>query len=349
MQSINDILLQQDATIRETMEVINRSGAKIALVTDASRRLLGTVTDGDIRRGILRGIELTSAVVSVMNPTPLVMRESESESAALVLMKQRSIHHLPVVDSAGCVLRLITDTELWREGREAATIVVMAGGLGTRLKPLTDTVPKPLIPIAGRPLLEIIIENFLRQGFERFFLSVNYKAKMIEDHFGDGKRFGVSIDYLTESERLGTAGGLRLLPKMLAPIIVINGDILTTMDARLLLMFHREQRAPATLCVCEHSWRVPYGVIVVDSHGSYQGIEEKPTRRELISAGINVLSPEAIDLVPANGSVDMPELLDMVAAKLGPPAIYPLQEYWLDVGRLDDLKTAQEEASGHFG
>jgi NDP-sugar pyrophosphorylase family protein len=198
-------------------------------------------------------------------------------------------------------------------------------------------------------MLEIIIDNFFRQGFERFYLAVNYKAEMIQDHFGDGGRFGVSIEYLSETERLGTAGALRLLPKQSSvPVIVINGDILTTLDARLLLAFHREQHASATLCVCEHSWRVPYGVVVVGPQGKFQGIEEKPTRRELVSAGINVLSPEAIALVPESGPIDMPELMRLASSKLGPPAIYPLREYWLDIGRLDDLKTAQQDIAGFF-
>jgi dTDP-glucose pyrophosphorylase len=346
---IDQILIGTQASIREAMETINRSTAKIALVTDSSRRLLGTVTDGDIRRAILQNIELESSVTKVMNPTPIAILEGESEAAALALMRQHCIHHLPVLDISDCVTRIITDTDVWRPGREVATIVIMAGGLGSRLKPLTDTVPKPLLPIRGRPLLEIIIESFVRQGFERFFLAVNYKAEMIQNHFGDGSRFGASIEYLSESERLGTAGALRLLPQRSSvPVIIINGDILTTLDARLLLMFHRERHAPATLCVCEHSWRVPYGVVVADAQGSFQGIEEKPTRRELISAGINVLSPDALELVRKSGPMDMPELMQAVSAKLGPPAIYPLREYWLDIGRLDDFKTAQEQIAGFF-
>jgi dTDP-glucose pyrophosphorylase len=332
------------------MEAINSSTAKIVVVTDAARRLLGTVTDGDIRRGILQNIGFENAVATVMNPKPMAIREGESEAAALVLMRQRRIHHMPVLDSAGCVVRLITDTDVWRSGREAAAIVIMAGGLGSRLKPLTDTIPKPLLPIAGRPVLEIIIDNFLRQGFERFYLAVNYKAEMIQNHFGDGTQFGTSIEYLLETERLGTAGALRLLPKQSSvPVVVINGDILTTLDARMLLMFHREQHASATLCVCEHSFRVPYGVVVVGPQGKFQGIEEKPTRRELVSAGINVLSPQAVDLIPKSGPMDMPELMQAVSAKLGPPAIYPLREYWLDIGQLSDLKTAQEQVTGFFG
>jgi dTDP-glucose pyrophosphorylase len=350
MKAIDDLVIGRESSVLEALETIDRSTTKIVLVTDASRHLLGTVTDGDIRRGMLRGVDLSGSVVSVMNAAPHSVRIGESEAAMLAVMKQYDIHHLPILDWAGCVVGLVTDSELLQPGREGAWVVVMAGGLGSRLQPLTDTMPKPLLPIGGRPLLEIMIANLSRQGFERFFLSVNYRADMIESHFGDGSRFGVSVEYLTETERLGTAGALRMLrekaPKV--PIIVINGDILTTLDARLLLMFHREQGAPATVCVCEHSWRVPYGVVVQEPDGGFKGIEEKPLRRELISAGINVFSPEALDILPPSGPFDMPELLSKIAARFGPPKLYPMREYWLDIGRHDDLTRAQNEVSALF-
>jgi NDP-sugar pyrophosphorylase family protein len=208
-----------------------------------------------------------------------------------------------------------------------------------------------LLPIGGRPLLEITLDNLARQGFERFYLSVNYRAEMIEEHFGDGSRFGVKIDYLNETERLGTAGALRLLrehnPQV--PLIVINGDILTTVDGRLLLMFHQQHRGPATVCVREHNYRVPYGVVMLNEQGGYGRIDEKPLRKELISAGINVVSPEALDLLPKKGPIDMPDFLRTIAATLGAPAIYPLREYWLDIGHLDDLNRAQTDVLGLFG
>jgi dTDP-glucose pyrophosphorylase len=332
------------------MRIIQGASAKIVLVTDESGKLVGTVTDGDIRRGLLQGAELSTDVNAVMNPDPLSVSEKETEAAASLLMSQNSIHHIPVLDDAGRVVRLITDSKLWPSAQEDAWIVIMAGGLGSRLKPLTDTTPKPLLPIGGKPLLEIIINNFVRQGFRRFFLSVNYKSEMIEEHFGNGGHLGVSIEYLSETEPLGTAGALRLLPAAdgNSPVIVINGDILTNLDARFLLMFHREERAPATMCVREHSWRVPYGVVKVEPDGTYKMIEEKPMRRELISAGINVLSPEALALVPESGAIDMPALIEKIAAQLGPPAVYPVREYWLDIGRLDDLRRAQDDVSSLF-
>lgn len=350
MTTLDEVMLDLGAKIIDAMEAINRSSAKIALVTDSDRRLLGVVTDGDIRRGILHGIDLNEPVMRILNTSPHVVSTAETETAMLAAMKHHAIHHLPVVDSERRVLRLVTWEELARPAGREAWVVIMAGGLGQRLHPLTETTPKPLLPVGGRPLLEITLDNLARQGFEQFYLSVNYRAEMIEDHFGDGSRFGITIHYLNETERLGTAGALRLLrkDKPKVPLIVINGDILTTVDGRLLLMFHQQHRGPATVCVREHNYRVPYGVVMLNKQGGYDHIDEKPLRQEIISAGINVLSPEALDLLPDQGPVDMPDLLRNVAVKIGAPAIYPLQEYWLDIGHLDDLNRAQSDVLGLF-
>ena len=227
--------------------------------------------------------------------------------------------------------------------REETIVVLMAGGLGSRLRPLTESTPKPLLPIGGRPLLEITISSLARQGFGHFYVSVNYKAEMFREHFAGGQHLGVRIDYLEEDKSLGTAGGLRLLPERpSAPLLVINADILTNLDARRLVLFHREQAVAATMCVREHEWRIPYGVVKM-SDGHLVDFEEKPTRREFVNAGIYVLSPQALDQIPTSGAVDMPALFRAIAKNIGPPAVYPLREYWLDIGHLDDLQRAQND------
>ena len=199
------------------------------------------------------------------------------------------------------------------------------------------------MPIGGRPLLEITISNLARQGFGRFFVSVNYKANMFRDHFAKGQQLGVEIDYLEEEEKLGTAGALRLLPERpKAPVLVINGDILTNLDARRLLQFHREERVPATMCVRTHEWRVPYGVVQM-ADGRLAGFEEKPIRAEFVNAGIYVLSPEALDHLPANGAVDMPTLFSNMVQGIGRPAVYVLNDYWLDIGHIEDLQRARDD------
>jgi dTDP-glucose pyrophosphorylase/predicted transcriptional regulator len=343
MKDFQKILVQPDTSVLEAIKRLDNGAAQIVLVVDADGKLLGTVTDGDTRRALLRGMTLDVSVSTIMNSAPRSIRAGVSREQAIALMRERAIHQLPVLDEAGRVVELVTLDEALRGAREETLVVLMAGGLGSRLRPLTETTPKPLLPIGGRPLLEITITNLARQGFARFVLSVNYKADMFREFLADGKRLGVEVDYVEENEKLGTAGALRLLPtRPTAPILVMNGDILTNFDAQQLLSFHRAQESAATMCVREYHWQIPYGVVQI-ANGRLASIHEKPVRREFVSAGINMLSPEALDLIPASGPFDMPALMEAVAAGGTPPAIYPLREYWLDIGHLEDLQRAQTD------
>ena len=343
-------IVDPTATVMRAVAVIDASVAKIVLVVDAAGRLIGSVTDGDVRRGVLAGKSLQSPVAEIMNQSPLSLTEGEAPSVMHGLIRDRGIKVVPVVDRERRPIRIITAEELLSPRQVNAAVVLMAGGLGSRLKPLTDQTPKPMLPVGGRPLLEITMDNLRQQGFRRFYIAVNYKADLIEEHFGDGSDRGVEIMYLRENEKLGTAGALRLLPERPdGPLVVMNGDILTTLDARLLLSSHQSSGAPATVCVREHTWRVPYGVIKVDANGRCSAIEEKPLRREMISAGIYALSPEALAHIPPAGVCDMPTLLERLGATLGPVAIFQLREYWLDIGHLDDLRRAQDDIGGLFG
>jgi dTDP-glucose pyrophosphorylase len=332
----------------EALQRIERGAMQIVLVVDENERLVGSVTDGDVRRGILRGVRLDAPVSEVMHAKPLAADVGTTQEAAIALMRDRVIHQLPIVDSEGRVVGLMTLDAMLRALREETTIVLMAGGLGSRLKPLTDVTPKPLLAIGGRPLLEITIDSLARQGFGRFLISVRYKKEQFREHFGSGQKLGVDIGYIVEDEQLGTAGALRLLPERpKSPIVVMNGDILTNLDARLLLLAHREKKACATICVREYEWTIPYGV-VRSSEGYLSAFEEKPTRREFVNSGIYVLSPEVLDLLPPAGPCDMPSLLDRVTERIAPPAVYHLREYWLDIGQLDDLGRAQRDLPGLF-
>jgi len=325
------------------MQHLEMGAAQIVLVVDETNRLLGTVTDGDVRRGVLRGVGLDRPIAEVMNRSPITAPASISHEAAIALMRERAVHQLPLLEGER-VVGLITYDEALRAMREDTLVVLVAGGLGSRLRPLTDDTPKPLLSIGGKPLLEITISNLARQGFGRFYVAVNYKAEMFRSHFGDGKALSVEIGYLQEMESLGTAGALRLLPERpAAPLLVINGDVLTNLDARQLLLFHREQGVAATMCVRDYEWRIPYGVVRID-HGRLAAFEEKPVRREFVNAGIYALSPEALAQIPPAGAIDMPELFQRIAINIGPPAVYPLREYWIDIGQLDDLQRAQRDA-----
>lgn len=349
MLPIHDCIIPGSSTIIESLQRIERGGAQIVLIVDASNRLQGTVTDGDVRRAILKGIRLDAPVSSIMNSSPTFVDRDVSQEVAFRIMRERGIRQLPVVDSDQKVLGVLTWDVIVRDRSEETMVVMMAGGIGSRLRPLTENTPKPLLPIGGRPLLEIMIENLARQGFGRFVLSVRYKAEMFMEHFADGSRLGVKIEYVHEAEQLGTAGALRLLPaRPNSPILVINADILSNFDARILMHTHKERGSPATLCVRDYEWKIPYGVVQESSDGLLTGFEEKPTRRENVSAGIYVLAPETLDLIPASGSYDMPTLLGKIGDTLAPPCIYKLHEYWLDIGRIDDLHRAREEFVGVF-
>jgi dTDP-glucose pyrophosphorylase len=343
MKDFRKILVQPDVPVFEAMQRLDKGAMQIVLVIDERGKLLGTVTDGDTRRALLHGVTLDVPVSTIMNRTPHTIGSEASREQAIALMREHTIHQLPVVDATGLVVELITLDEALSGAQQKLLVVLMAGGLGSRLRPLTETTPKPLLPIGGRPLLEITITNLARQGFSHFLISVNYKANMFRDSLADGKRLGVNIDYIEENERLGTAGALRLLPaRPTEPILVMNGDILTNFDGQQLLSFHRAHGGIATLCVREYQWQIPYGVVQIED-GRLASFHEKPTRRELVSAGINMLSPEALDLIPPSGAFDMPALMEAAATAGSPPAIYPLREYWLDIGYLEDLQQAQND------
>lgn len=349
MKDLVDILISPSTTILDAIQAIEKGALQIALVVDEDRRLLGTVTDGDIRRGLLRGVGLDQPVAQVMNAKPHSVPATAGRDGALALMRQLLIHQVPVVDAQGRITGLEWLDQLVQPPTADTWVVLMLGGLGTRLRPLTEDVPKPMLPVGGRPLVETIIRNFVDQGYRRFFFSVNYKAEMFRDYFGDGARFNAEIDYLVEDKRLGTAGALSLLPERpKGPVIVMNGDLLTSINFEHLLTFHHEHKALATLSVREYSFQVPYGVVTTEG-AHLTAIVEKPVQNFFVNAGIYVISPEALDLIPADQFFDMPQLFDKILAAKGGASVFPIREYWLDIGRFDDLERARTEFDRVFG
>ncbi len=348
MKDWKSTLIAPDASLREAIQTIDNGSLQIALVVDSERRLLGTVTDGDLRRAILRGFGLDQPVQAIMNKRPTVARAEHDMAQVLADMRRKQIHRVPVVDDSGRVIGVELLEELIRPAERDNWVVLMAGGLGSRLRPLTDDRPKPMLRVGNKPLLETIIENFVEQGFHRFFISVNYMAEMIKDHFADGSRWGAPIQYLEEDRKLGTAGALSLLPKSpSAPFLVMNGDLLTKVDFRHLLDFHHEHRAQATMCVREYDFQVPYGVVRLDGQ-RIAGIDEKPVHRFFVNAGIYVLEPEALHRVPRDTFFDMPSLFEKLIADGRDTAAFPIREYWLDIGQLADYDRANGEFSGVF-
>lgn len=337
-----------DASIRDAIRVIDAGGFQIALVVDDARALAGTVTDGDVRRGILAGRELSEPVTAVMNPKPTTATLADGRDRILEVMRTRRIHQIPVVDADGVVLGVEILDELLQPEPLSNPVILLAGGKGTRLRPITEDIPKPLVPVGDRPILERIVETLRDHGFRKLVMAVNYKGHMIQEHFGDGSAHGVQITYIEETTPLGTAGALGLLPD--APtesFLVMNGDLLTAVNPRNVLDFHNRHGAAATMCVREYDFQVPYGVVDLEGH-RFLGVDEKPVQRFFVNAGIYALSPSVLDLVPAGEPLNMTALFERLTARGDEAAVFPVREYWLDIGQLPDLERARGDVGRHF-
>jgi len=348
-----DVVVTPAARLAATIERIDRSGLQVGLVVDERGVLLGVVTDGDIRRALLRGCGMDVGIREVMNPKPRTLPTETSRADVLAFMRRHKFHHVPLLDSEGRLAGLEVLDRLIGATEVPNPVVIMAGGRGARLLPLTEECPKPLLPVGGKPILEHILEGFVEEGFRHFYFSVNYKAEMITDHFGNGERWGVRIDYLREPSPLGTAGSLSLLPaRPEHPLIVMNGDLLTKVSFASLLEFHSRHGGLATMAVREYDVQIPYGVVTIDNGrilridetegGRILGIDEKPVQRFFVNAGIYVLSPEAVDHIPVGAPVDMPMLFDRLREH-GATMAFPLREYWVDIGRHDELEMANDD------
>lgn len=324
------------------MRVLDSSAMQIVLVTEGDGKLVGVVTDGDIRRGLLRGSSMDSPVTEIMNRTPKTLSPQETSAAARAAMLRYHVHSMPVVDGQGRVvdLRFLSDP---RSGAfDEIPVVLMAGGQGKRLRPLTEDTPKPLLELGSKPILEHILDRFVAQGFRRFFISVNYLGHMIEGHFGDGTQWDVSIQYLREDQQLGTAGALTLLPEDISgPVIVMNGDLITGADFREIVHLHGETRAAATMCVREHRTQIEFGV--VDTEGDFfRRVREKPVITQKINAGIYCLDQKAIRSIPKDEFYDMPTLFQELTERDHPCAIHQLNAVeWLDIGTPKEYERAR--------
>lgn len=345
MDNWKDCLLGEDAKILDAARVIDSTFAKIAIIVNKENVLLGCVTDYDVRKAVLRGISMSETSVNeIMSKQPKTALEGLSDTIIHKMFLYRNVRQLPIVnrDNIVCGLKTLWEYET-RNIKRANPVVLMAGGLGTRLRPLTDNCPKPLLKIGGKPILEIILENFIQQGFYNFYISVNYKAEMIEKYFGDGSNYSVSINYLKENKRLGTAGALSLLPESLKEaVIVMNGDLLTKVDFNQLLDYHIYRNADATMCVREYSYQVPYGVIDIDNL-EIKMLREKPSYTSFVNAGMYVLQPDIIKEIPHDTFFDMTDLFNLNIQKKKRNLAFPIREYWIDVGRMEDFERASEE------
>lgn len=349
MVNLADVLVREGTTLLKVLEHITRSSRQVALVVDGEARLVGLVTDGDLRKAILRGVALEAKVEEAMNRNPIVGAPGLSAAESIALMRGRSIRHLPVVDvNRKVVGLLILDQLLAPPVPLRNRAIIMAGGEGTRLLPLTESVPKPLLRIAGKPLLEILIERLRQAGIVEFLISLHHKSAMIREQLGDGGRLGVRIDYVEEPTPLGTMGSLTLVKDRLEePFFVVNGDILTKCDFRAMWEFHRSQAGAAmTVGVSLHQVEIPYGEFTLRGTRVTQMLE-KPRKEYAVNAGIYILEPSVVDLIPAGQHFDAPDLIHLLLSKDRIVAAHVIREYWLDVGRHPDLdKAARDAAEG---
>jgi len=341
-QQWRQAILPANANIADAVRNLDETALKIVIVANVEGVLQGTISDGDIRRGLLKGLDLTSPITAVINRNPMVVPPELGRELVLNLMLANKIQQIPIVDEQHYIVGLHLWNEITTLPMRSNLMVIMAGGMGTRLRPHTENCPKPMLNVAGKPMLEHILERGKLQGFRHFVFAINYLGHVIENHFGNGERFGVQIDYLKEDAALGTAGALSLLgslPK--APFVVSNGDVISDIRYGELLDFHVRHGAIATMAVRTHEWQHPFGVVQTKGM-EIVGFEEKPISRTYINAGVYVIEPSALALLLADEHCGMPTLFDRLHAKAQRTVAYPMHESWLDVGRPSDLVLAQE-------
>ena len=331
------------------MKCVDRGSCGIALVVDQERRLLGTITDGDVRRTILAGTDLESPIsvllaskVNTQYPKPVTAQPGTKRETLLELLHKNFLRQLPILDNDGKVVDLVMLDDLIPTQDLPLQAVIMAGGMGTRLRPLTDDLPKPMLLVGGKPLMELVIEQLRQAGIRRVNVTTHYKQEKISDHFGDGSAYGVELNYVNEDKPLGTGGALGLMDVPTETMLVINGDILTQIDFRAMLAYHQEHQAVMTVAVRQYDIKVPYGVI--ECEGSRVcTLKEKPQMHFLVNAGVYLLEPKVYEFIPNGEYFNMTDLIQLLLDSDHIVASFPIIEYWLDIGHLADYEQAQND------
>ena len=347
MVSIAHSTISSKATIFEALKVIDSSSLQIAFVIE-KEKLKGVVTDGDIRRGLLKGMSVDDSIREIYNAKPISCHESTSENELKYLAIKHDIKQLPLVDDDGKLVGITLISELLSSQVCENVVILMAGGLGTRLGELTKNTPKPLLKVAKKPILYTIIENFVKYGFNNFIISVNYKSDQIKSYFKDGKDIGINIQYLDEDKRMGTAGSLSLLSKIpQKPFFVMNADILTSIDFKNMLSFHNRHNSMATMGIREYENQIPFGVVNTDGN-TITSIVEKPIQQVAVSAGVYILDPKSLSVIPKNKFFDMPTLFDALIQSQKKVVAYAITDYWIDIGHINEYEKANKEYSRVF-
>lgn len=333
----SNYLISGNIKIKDAMEILDASNGLGLVVVDENNKLLGTITDGDIRRAVIFGNPLDACVHSIMFKSPTTALRTTSENELQKIINDKRIKLVPIVDNGIVVDVFTVDVDETKD----IPVVLMAGGLGSRLGDLTKDYPKPMLEVGGKPVLERIIENFTRVGFKNFYISVNFKAEIIEDYFKNGESFNCKINYLRETNRLGTAGSLSLLPNELkGPMVVMNGDLLTLVDFRRLVSFHLTHKTGVTMCTRQFEMQVPYGVVNIND-GIIMSMEEKPSHSFNVNAGVYVIDADYLKNIRVNEYLDMPHFVQSLMNKNINVHCFPMIEKWIDIGKLSDLDYAR--------
>jgi dTDP-glucose pyrophosphorylase len=341
MDNWKNCVLDEKSTVRDAIQNLNDTSARVVLIVDQQFKLLGLVVDGDIRRGMLKGVQITDRLAEVINQKPVTVAPQVNRIDVLSLMTTLQVSHIPIVDDDNRLVGLHSINAIPVVGTRENLFIIMAGGFGRRMGSLTEKTPKPMLEIAGKPILEHLIVRAKSNGFKNFAISIYYLGHVIEEYFGDGSTLGVNIEYLHEDEPLGTAGALQLLnPIPNEPFLVSNADLVSDVDFAALLEFHNSQKCDATMAVREHQWQNPFGVVEIVG-GHIVKIIEKPITSSTVSAGIFAFNPTVTQLVNDSEFCDMPTLFQRLIAGNGKACAFPLHENWTDIGRKAELETAR--------
>ena len=343
-------LTESNSTIKHCIELLDKLELKILFILNAEEKLVGTVTDGDIRRAILSGMDLSEPILIAMNKNFIKYFEDSDRSDLESKILKDDLQAIPIIQSNGLILEVHAAGAHLNQALKDNTVLLMAGGFGTRLSPLTDNCPKPLLKVGDKPIIQTIIENFVNYGLHNFVISTHYKSEMIEDYLGHGENLNCSIEYLQEDSPLGTAGCLSLLSDthLRKPVFMMNADVLTNVNFTQLLDFHLAAKTLITMCVRNYTHQIPYGVVRTKNH-LIESIDEKPTQVSKVNAGIYIVNPEAIKNLQKGENLDMPTLItNELEQNSSAVSVFPIHEYWLDIGQIGDYQRAQVDFISNF-
>mgnify|MGYP000302947038 CR=1 FL=1 len=349
MKEWTEVRLKITDTLENAINVLQVGGLRLALVVDVKNRLLGTITDGDIRRAMINHLGMDCLAEEFMNKSPVTSFATDSFEMIMQKMKNGNLMHIPIIDENNIVIGLKTLQDLTFAKKYDNPIFLMAGGLGKRLYPLTKDIPKPLLNVGNQPILETILVKFIKAGFHNFYISTHYKANKIKEYFGNGSTWGVKIEYINEDKPLGTAGAIGLLPKDLPdlPILMMNGDILCKVNFEELLAFHNNQKGFATMCIRQYDVQIPFGVVNIENQRA-KSLVEKPLKNFFVNAGIYVFESEMIKKVKVGEKIDMPNLLEQQIKEGKVVNVFPLHEFWQDIGHINEYQSANESFTNGF-